>query len=100
MCIGLPMQILETLPGQARCQGQGEEQWIDMMLLGDQPVGTWILTFLNTGREVISPKQAALISDALTALDMAMQGDNQFDHLFADLVDREPELPDFLKRGT
>jgi hydrogenase expression/formation protein HypC len=26
-----------------------------------------------------------------------MQGDSQIDHLFADLVDREPQLPEFLK---
>ena len=94
------MQVLESLLGQARCATQGKEQMIDMMLVGDQPAGTWILTFLNTAREIISEEQAGKINDALTALDMAMQGNDQIDHLFADLVDREPELPDFLKRGN
>lgn len=28
---------------------------------------------------------------------LAMQGETQFDHLFAGLVGREPQLPEFLK---
>jgi len=37
------------------------------------------------------------IADALEAMRLAMQGETQFDHLFADLAGREPQLPEFLK---
>lgn len=97
MCIGIPMQIQETGPGFALCK-QGETlRRIDTLLVGELPAGTWVLTFLDTAREVISVEHARQISDALQALELAMQGHEQVDHLFADLVNREPELPEFLR---
>ena len=68
MCIGLPMQIIDVRPGLALCRYQGEASWIDMMLVGEQPVGTWVMVFLNTAREVINEQTAKQIADALTAV--------------------------------
>jgi len=92
------MQIVETGSGSAVCAYRGQLSRVDMMLVGDQPEGTWILVFLDTAREVISIDKAKQISDALEAMRLAMQGQTDIDHLFADLVDREPELPEFLRR--
>ncbi len=92
------MQVVETGLGSAICEYRGQLSRIDMMLVGDQPVGTWILVFLDTAREVVSAEKATQISDALEAMRLAMQGQTNIDHLFADLVDREPELPEFLRR--
>ena len=97
MCIGIPMQILQTFPGYAICQTADASHRIDTLLVGEQPPGTWLLTFLNTAREVISSEQAQQINDALTALERVMQGDGDIDHLFADLINREPELPAHLQ---
>ncbi len=97
MCIGIPMQIVEQYDESARCIYRGQESLVDMMLVGSQPVGTWLLVFLDTAREVISEQKARQIADALEAMRLAMQGDNRIDHLFPDLVDREPQLPEFLK---
>ncbi len=101
MCIGLPMRVVECLPGRAICEGVGvnggERRPIDMALVGDQEPGTWVLVFLDAAREVISAEQAALITNALDALGLAMQGDADIDHLFPDLAGREPELPEHLK---
>jgi len=97
MCIGIPMQIIEQRGESAVCLYRGQESLIDMMLVGPQPVGTWLLVFLDTAREVLSEQRAGQIADALEALDLAMQGDSRIDHLFADLFDREPQLPEFLK---
>jgi hydrogenase expression/formation protein HypC len=97
MCIGIPMQIIEQRGESALCVYKGQEDLIDMMLVGQQPVGTWLLVFLDTAREVLSDQRARQIADALEALHLAMQGDSRIDHLFADLVDREPQLPEFLK---
>jgi hypothetical protein len=53
--------------------------------------------FLDAAREVITARDAAKIGDALKALALVMQGETSVDHLFADLIGREPELPEHLK---
>ncbi len=97
MCIGIPMQVIEPRGSVALCEYRGQTILIDMMLVGEQVAGTWLLVFLDAAREVISAERAAQIADALEAMRLAMQGETNFDHLFADLVDREPELPEFLR---
>jgi hydrogenase expression/formation protein HypC len=101
MCIGLPMRVLECLPGRALCEGaganKGERRSIDMALVGAQEPGTWVLVFLDAAREVVSAEQAQLIAGALDALGLVMQGDGDIDHLFPDLAGRDPELPEHLK---
>ena len=97
MCLGIPMQIISCAHGYALCDRDGEQVTIDMKLVGEQPAGTWVLTFLDAAREVIDEQKAAEISDALQAVGLALTGEGNIDHLFADLVDREPELPDHLK---
>ena len=106
MCIGIPMQIRETGPGTALCEGMGLSRQVDTLLVGDQPPGTWLLVFLNSAREVLSTEDAAKISNAVKAVDMVMnqQGSvssegftmQNIEALFADLIDREPQKPDSL----
>ena len=100
----MPMQVVENAEGQAVCVADGRLHRIDTMLVGEQPVGTWLLTFLDTAREVLTPERAAQIRKALQAVDLAMRGTMQGaaepDHLFADLVGREPQLPEFLREPT
>ena len=98
MCIGIPMKVVESFKGYAICDGQGERRRIDLQLVGDQPEGTWLLTFLDAAREVITEEDAAKIGDALQALRLALSGDTNVDHLFADLIDREPKLPEHLQK--
>lgn len=98
MCIGLPMQVLSTHPGYAICEGMGERRRVDTLLVGDQQVGSWLLVFLNSAREVLNAARAREIELALQALDLAIQGETEVDHLFADLVNREPQLPDHLRQ--
>ena len=100
MCIGIPMQVIESGANQALCRsrdGKATEQ-VDMLLVGELSVGSWVMVFLGAAREVLDEATALQISDALMALEMAMHGNQQVDHLFADLVDREPQLPDFLQQ--
>jgi len=98
MCIGIPMQIIEMDGVTAMCEGMGQRRRIDMSLVGEQPPKTWILTFLDSAREIISETQASQIIDALTALDLAMQGRPEgIDALFKDLTEREPQLPPHLR---
>ena len=99
MCIGRPLCIVEMREFSALCASpDGAQASIDMSLLGPQPAGTWVLVFLGHARGVLDPEEARRIQDALAALDGVMRGEApDIDHLFADLVDREPELPDFLR---
>lgn len=91
------MQVVETRGDAALCLYRGETSLIDIQLVGEQLPGTWLLVFLDAAREVISSERAQQISDALEAMRLAMQGETDIDHLFADLVNREPELPEFLR---
>ena len=93
MCLGIPMQVIEARDGIAVCEGLGERREINMQLVGEQRPGTWVLTFLDAAREVLSEADAALISDAVTAVNLVMRGETDVDHLFADLIDREPPRP-------
>ena len=97
MCIGLPMQVIHAGSGRAVCRGMGQQREVDTLLVGDQPAGSWLLVFLNSAREVVSAERARQVTEALTALELAVQGETQVEHLFADLIDREPTLPAHLK---
>jgi hydrogenase expression/formation protein HypC len=99
MCIGIPMQVVETGSGYAWCEGLGQRRQIETLLVGDQPVGAWLLTFLGSAREVLAAEDAARITDAVQAVNLLMQGDADIDHLFSDLVGREPWLPEFVQRN-
>lgn len=97
MCLGIPMQVIAVSGLSARCRGRGNEQDVDLSLVGDVPPGTWLMVFLGSAREIITETTAQRSADALEALEMAMRGETDFDHLFADLIDREPCLPEFLR---
>lgn len=97
MCIGLPMQVRSTHPGYAICEGMGQRRRVDTLLVGDQRVGDWLLVFLDSAREVLSAARAREMEQALQALDLAIQGETEVDRLFADLVNRIPQLPDHLQ---
>lgn len=101
MCIGVPAQVV-TMADEttAWCDQRGSRVLLDMMVVGEQPAGTWVLGFQGAARSVMSPEEAALTLDALAALDAALAGDADVDRFFPDLVGREPELPDHLRRRT
>lgn len=97
MCLGVPMRVTAVEGDYVWCEGMGERRCVDTLLLGPQPVGTWLLVFLNSAREVLSAADAARITQAVQAVQLVLQGENEVEHLFADLIDREPQLPDFLQ---
>ena len=97
MCLGIPMQVVESHPFQALCRNGGQFQSIDTALVGQQPVGAWLLVFLGSAREVLDAEQAQAIRAALSAVSVVMAGEaHNIDYLFADLSGREPPLPPHL----
>lgn len=99
MCVAIPCQIIESSGFTAIGQARDGRRHIDMTLVGEQPVGTWVLCFLDAAREVVSAERASQIADALEALDRVANGGTSFDDLFADLIGREPQLPAHLQPG-
>jgi len=79
MCVGIPLQVIESYDFMALCNGRNGEQKINTMLIGQQPVGTWLLTFLGSAREVISEDDASKINKALDALSAIMSGEEDID---------------------
>jgi hydrogenase assembly chaperone HypC/HupF len=99
MCIGVPLQV-QAVEGEgefALCADGDVQERLDLRLVGPQAVGTWVLSFQGAARRVLDAEEAAQIRAALQALHAALHGDAaSIDVLFADLVNREPQLPPHL----
>jgi hydrogenase expression/formation protein HypC len=97
VCIGVPMQLLEGGACRALCAGRGQREALDLMLVGEQSIGTWVLAFRGAAMRVLSAVEARETNAALDALEAVLAGDADVDAHFADLVGREPILPEHLK---
>jgi hydrogenase expression/formation protein HypC len=96
VCIGIPMQVVGTGSDAGLCERRGQQARLDMMMVGTLPPGTWVLAFQGVALRVLDPDEAARTSAALDAL-AAVQAGDDVDVFFADLVDREPQLPPHLR---
>ena len=81
------MQVVESGEFSAVCERRGERRRLNMMLVGPQPVGTWVLAILDHAREVLEPQQAQRIEESLSGLEAALRGETDLDAYFTgDLV--------------
>lgn len=92
MCLSIPMQVVawEDEEGHRvlveRPQGEGvRQESVATLLIGPQPVGTWILSSLGLAKEVIDEETRLLIEDALAALAASLDGDYDPAKHFTDL---------------
>ncbi len=101
MCVATPMRVLRILPAGhfADCVDRlGVETRVDLALVGAVEAGAWLLVFLGAAREIIDADRALQIDLALGALEAALAGDlSAIDAAFPDLVNRKPQLPEFLR---
>lgn len=97
MCIGVPMQLVEPGESHAWGDGRGGRSRVDLAIVGPQPAGAWVLAFQGAARRVLSAEEAAQTNAALDALEAALAGEQDLGPFFADLVDREPQLPAHLR---
>lgn len=73
---------------------------VDTSLLDDPlQFGDWLLVHVNVAIRPLDALEARQIGDALQAVTAAASG-QPFEHLIADLIDREPQLPDHLRTDT
>ncbi len=96
MCVGIPLQVVECDEQFAVCEAGGRRERLNVMLVGRQPAGTWLLAFQGSAVRVMSEDDALQTRTALAALDAAMNGVGDLDVFFADLAAREPSLPPHL----
>lgn len=97
MCLGIPMQVVEVANFRAVCAADGERCPVDTVLIdGGVALGDFLLVHRGRALRKLDEAEAAAIADALKALTLANAGQS-FDHLFADLVGREPPLPEHLR---
>ena len=87
MCLSIPMQVVAV-------EGDGDFAWVEragrrelvnMMLIGPQPLGAWVLASLGLAKEVVEPGQLTLIEEALAALAASLEGDYDASRYFSDL---------------
>jgi hydrogenase expression/formation protein HypC len=100
MCIGTPLRVITPDGSFAWCEDGAERERLDMMLVGEQPAGTWVLAFHGAARQVLSEEEAAQSRAGRKALAAVLGGDASIDEFFADLVGREPELPAHLRKRS
>jgi hydrogenase expression/formation protein HypC len=93
MCLSIPKQVVawEGDGDFAWVERDGRRERVNMMLVGPQPLGSWVLTALGMARETIGEAERALIEEALAALASALAGDYDPDHHFADLPSARDE---------
>lgn len=94
------MQVIECHGYVALCRGRNGRHLLDLTLVGEQPPGTWLLSFIDAAREVIDAEAAARIDAALDGLEAVMAGETDIGRHFADLIERTPELPPHLRGAT
>lgn len=91
MCLSIPKCVVEW---EGEGENAGEFAWVErdglrerinMMLIGPQPLGTWVLTSLGLAKEVVEDAQRQLIEDALAALAASLEGDFDPRQHFLDL---------------
>ncbi len=98
MCLGVPMTIIETNNATALCERRGESRLVSVLLLDEPPIGTQVLVFIDNAVRRLDAEEAQQIDNAIDGLAAACNGED-FDHLFADLINREPELPEHLRQA-
>ena len=98
MCLGIPVQVVSLSGTFARCEGPEGALDVDVSLVAPVVPGEWLLTFLGAARGRLEAEEAARITRALRALGAIERGEPiDVAAYFPDLVDREPELPEFLR---
>ncbi len=97
MCVGIPMRVLEYGEGVAVCEGRGRRERINALLVGDVAPGDWILAFQGAAVRTMTEGEARETDAALDALEAALAGATDVSAHFADLIDREPVLPEHLR---
>ena len=98
MCLGLPMTVIDGDDFSALCEWHGERRRVSTLLVGRQVPGARLLVHVDTAVRMLDDGEAEAIDRALNGPRCRGRRGQAFEHLFADLIDREPELPEHLRK--
>jgi len=90
------MRVVAADASSALVEADGEIRRVSTLLLDRVAEGDFVLVHATNAVRVIDAEEARLVTDALHAVMAAARGET-FEHLVADLIDREPELPPHLR---
>jgi hydrogenase expression/formation protein HypC len=93
------MRIDATDGTFAVCSAAGRTERVDLILVPEARAGDHVLVFQGTARRLLDGEEARLITEALDGVAAVMAGTADtalIDRAFADLANREPELPPHL----
>jgi hydrogenase expression/formation protein HypC len=96
MCIGIPMRVVEAHSHFAICESGDRQKRVNTLFVDEVEPGQWLLVFLDSAREILTEEQAIQLNNALLAVDQAINGNMDVDHLFSDLIERD-RLPPHLQ---
>jgi hydrogenase expression/formation protein HypC len=99
MCLGLPMRVISGDDVTALVTRGEEQRRVSTLITGAVPVGAHVLVHLDSAVRVLDAEEAALIDQAISGLEAAARGESP-DSFFADLINREPQLPPHLMKGS
>lgn len=85
MCIGIPMMVLESDGVTALCEGRGELRRLNMLMVGDCPPGSWVMSFLGAASDVLSEEDAMQINRTLDELEAILRGEAVYEGRLPDL---------------
>lgn len=79
------MRVVEANDTQALCRtSTGREEVVDLLVVGPQVEGTWLLVHIGVARHAMSEAEARATEDAHAALAAVLEG-RPVDAFFADL---------------
>lgn len=82
MCLGIPMQVIEVDGAFAWCEGRGQRERLNTLLLDGVTPGDWVYAVLGQARQTLSAQHAQEINLALDGLVAALQGETRLDAYF------------------
>lgn len=74
MCIGIPMQVRTLLEGHVLAEGPQGLERVNTALVGDCVPGEWVLVFLGSARERLSPERTAEVRSLLALVEDTLAG--------------------------
>lgn len=90
------MRVVEAHSHFAICETGDRRKRVNTLFVGEVEPGEWLLVFLDSAREILTEEQAHQLNNALLAVEQAINGNLDVDHLFADLIERD-RLPPHLQ---
>lgn len=90
MCLAIPMQVIETDGAYAWCEGRGQRERLNTMLVGEVLPGDWVFAQLGQAREKLTAQHAAEIDLALDGVAAALRGETDLTSYFPDIAVQRP----------